>query len=205
MLHFKIILLSLFGIVIADVPQHQSPSQAHMPSQSLSQTSQDLAPLLPLMMATAHAIQSQDDRHTALSCILISDSKISKENMPKSIFAPCDYYSLSAFRDKGFTYRYDLAMIVLQPSDTVEAVADIVVSCRDLSARHVLAVVPSLQNLTAFGFAKVDFLDKSGQMLRFANTDYTAWQFNLFDYKQLPDWFNSRFWANPENWNKFRW
>ncbi|MFI7908468.1 DUF6231 family protein, partial [Acinetobacter baumannii] len=21
----------------------------------------------------------------------------------------------------------------------------------------------------------------------------------------VPDWFNSKFWANPENWNKFRW
>lgn len=31
------------------------------------------------------------------------------------------------------------------------------------------------------------------------------WQFNLFDYKQLPDWLNSKFWANPENWGKFRW
>ncbi|MFE1698566.1 DUF6231 family protein, partial [Acinetobacter baumannii] len=24
-------------------------------------------------------------------------------------------------------------------------------------------------------------------------------------YKHVPDWFNSKFWANPENWNKFRW
>ena len=31
------------------------------------------------------------------------------------------------------------------------------------------------------------------------------WQFNILTYKQVPDWLNARFWANPENWNKFRW
>jgi hypothetical protein len=28
---------------------------------------------------------------------------------------------------------------------------------------------------------------------------------DLMDYKQTPDWLNSHYWANPENWNKFRW
>ncbi|MFY5624612.1 DUF6231 family protein, partial [Acinetobacter baumannii] len=27
----------------------------------------------------------------------------------------------------------------------------------------------------------------------------------ILTYKHVPDWFNSKFWANPENWNKFRW
>ncbi len=29
--------------------------------------------------------------------------------------------------------------------------------------------------------------------------------FDVHDYKLLPDWLNSRFWANPEMWNKARW
>lgn len=32
-----------------------------------------------------------------------------------------------------------------------------------------------------------------------------AWQFNLFDYKPRPQWLNAHYWANPENWGKFRW
>ncbi|MEC9444900.1 MAG: DUF6231 family protein, partial [Pseudomonadota bacterium] len=31
------------------------------------------------------------------------------------------------------------------------------------------------------------------------------WQFNLYDYKQLPNWLNADYWANPENWGKHRW
>lgn len=29
--------------------------------------------------------------------------------------------------------------------------------------------------------------------------------FNLYDYKETPDWLNERFWANPEMWDKARW
>lgn len=32
-----------------------------------------------------------------------------------------------------------------------------------------------------------------------------CWQFNLYDYKRQPDWLNARFWANPENFDKYRW
>lgn len=29
--------------------------------------------------------------------------------------------------------------------------------------------------------------------------------FNLFDYKQRPDWLNAKYWANPELWDLYRW
>ena len=29
--------------------------------------------------------------------------------------------------------------------------------------------------------------------------------FSLETYKKTPNWLNSRFWANPQLWNKFRW
>lgn len=29
--------------------------------------------------------------------------------------------------------------------------------------------------------------------------------FDIFDYKDAPDWLNSRFWANPQMWDKARW
>lgn len=33
----------------------------------------------------------------------------------------------------------------------------------------------------------------------------TVWQFNLYDYKPRPNWLNADYWANPENWGKYRW
>ncbi len=29
--------------------------------------------------------------------------------------------------------------------------------------------------------------------------------FDIFNYKDVPDWLNSRFWSNPEMWDKARW
>lgn len=29
--------------------------------------------------------------------------------------------------------------------------------------------------------------------------------FDIYDYKRVPSWLNSRFWAHPERWNKARW
>jgi len=28
---------------------------------------------------------------------------------------------------------------------------------------------------------------------------------DLYDYKDTPDWLNNQYWANPENWDKYRW
>ena len=51
------------------------------------------------------------------------------------------------------------------------------------------------QLLRSLGFLPVrDYTD--GTLLSY---------FDIHDYKLLPGWLNSRFWANPEMWNKARW
>lgn len=35
--------------------------------------------------------------------------------------------------------------------------------------------------------------------------DWRLYRFNIHDYKDVPDWLNSRYWANPERWGKARW
>ncbi|ANJ66482.1 hypothetical protein A9404_02995 [Halothiobacillus diazotrophicus] len=37
--------------------------------------------------------------------------------------------------------------------------------------------------------------------------DHPSWvlYFDIHQYKETPDWLNARHWANPQNWNKFRW
>ncbi len=35
--------------------------------------------------------------------------------------------------------------------------------------------------------------------------DTSLFYFDIYDYKLLPDWLNSKFWANPEMWDKARW
>ena len=41
--------------------------------------------------------------------------------------------------------------------------------------------------------------------LNHASKGLNVWQFNLYDYKPRPNWLNADYWANPENWDKYRW
>ena len=116
-----------------------------------------------------------------------------------------DYQQFIAHR---FAKRYDLAVIILSNDSAIDT--QIIQRCRDLFAKHCLVV----QNLSepatgvdvaSFGFSRLHEQPIVENDQDHHATNYQVWQFNLFDYKHLPDWFNSKFWANPELWNKFRW
>jgi len=34
---------------------------------------------------------------------------------------------------------------------------------------------------------------------------FLLYRFNIYDYKDTPDWLNARYWAHPERWGKARW
>ena len=114
------------------------------------------------------------------------------------------YFSVSDFLSLPFTQRYDLGFVLF---DTVEMQnissqqkSQLLVRLRDLMAKRIV-VVSQLQDeqlLRALGFTQL--IDKATH-----GKDFALWQFNILTYKHVPDWFNSKFWANPENWNKFRW
>ena len=104
---------------------------------------------------------------------------------------------LATFSTLGFTHRYDLAVVV---TAEVSLLPQTLQRCRDLFARYTLVLCPACQDLTRFGFSRF-----GDYPITIDEKIYHAWQFNLFNYKHLPDWLNSRFWANPENWDKYRW
>lgn len=88
---------------------------------------------------------------------------------------------------------------------------------RDLYAEYTLIVLADSIDLVAYGFvhlqgspldvvstttdsSDIDSAATQGQLQHLR-----AWQFNLFDYKPRPHWLNAHYWANPENWGKYRW
>lgn len=52
-----------------------------------------------------------------------------------------------------------------------------------------------------------DFLRALGLRLMrtYAGEGGRLYYFDIFDYKDAPDWLNSRYWANPRMWDKARW
>lgn len=114
------------------------------------------------------------------------------------------YFSVSDFLNLPFQQRYDLAVVMLDTAETEnlseQIMSQILVKLRDLFAKR-LVVISRLQDeklLRALGFTQL--IDKTTH-----EADFALWQFNILTYKHVPDWFNSKFWANPENWDKFRW
>lgn len=114
------------------------------------------------------------------------------------------YFNVTEFLILPFTQRYDLAVVLfntepLKALNSSEKI-QILVKLRDLLAKRIvlLGSVEDSHLLRSLGFT---------QLIEHASEDSNLafWQFNILTYKHVPDWFNSKFWANPENWNKFRW
>ena len=114
------------------------------------------------------------------------------------------YFNVSEFLNLPFNRRYDLGFVLFNTAEMMnisdQDKSQLLVKLRDLMAKRIV-VVSRLQDeklLRALGFTQL--VDKTTH-----GCDFALWQFNILTYKHVPDWLNAKFWANPENWNKFRW
>ena len=101
---------------------------------------------------------------------------------------------------KHFTAHYDLAALDLSEAPLNQAAVQVVTRLRDLLAKRVVICAQASDTLYGLGFFEMS-LTEMGE----APGECRYWQFNIHDYKQVPDWLNARFWANPQNFNKYRW
>lgn len=78
----------------------------------------------------------------------------------------------------------------------------LIAALRDLLARQSLVFVPEnlLEDTALLGLA----LTRQAR-LEADGVEWQAWSYDIRTYKAVPDWLNPKFWANPENWDKFRW
>lgn len=101
--------------------------------------------------------------------------------------------------------RYDLALIV----DCLEHIPkrtalELLGGIRNLNASRLAVLV----DLAACEWQETDFFALALQASeRFQRDDQVLhlFTYDLRDYKQVPDWLNAKFWANPENFGKYWW
>ncbi|NBA94599.1 DUF6231 family protein [Pseudomonas sp. R5(2019)] len=101
--------------------------------------------------------------------------------------------------------RFDLALLVdclehLSPSAGKQLLGGI----RNLNASRIAV----LADLRACGWQNTDFLALALQASeRFQRDEQvlSLYTYDLREYKQVPDWLNAKFWANPENFGKYWW
>lgn len=77
---------------------------------------------------------------------------------------------------------------------------------RDLYAAWVIVVTD--RDSPPPGLTRRDMVGLGFSLLGDALHDDTpvhVYEFDMATYKTTPDWLNSRYWANPELWDKYRW
>lgn len=102
--------------------------------------------------------------------------------------------------------RYQLSCFWLPTltEETLQPYIALLMRYRDLYAAHLIIGVSQEIDLRQYGFIPFSVFNDE-QAKPFTPLEITLWQFNLYDYKPLPNWLNSDYWANPENWDKQRW
>lgn len=101
--------------------------------------------------------------------------------------------------------RFDLALIV----DCLEHLPkrtglQLLGGIRNLNASRIAVLV----DLQACDWQETDFFSLALQASECFQRDeqtLNLFTYDLLDYKQVPDWLNAKFWANPENFGKYWW
>ena len=157
----------------------------------------------------------------AMSILLVSDSEIQAYLLnyfaDKGQQVELTSLSIPDFLSTDFNKRYNLGCFIdatnctLNASDldtvsntqlTQQSYQNIAIRLRDLFAEQSLLLTPKSTaqlNFSSLGYTALPLNTDD------STADLISWQFNLYDYKQRPDWLNAKYWANPENFNKYRW
>ncbi|WP_019411032.1 DUF6231 family protein [Pseudomonas psychrophila] len=101
--------------------------------------------------------------------------------------------------------RFDLALVV----DCLEHLPkrtglELLGGIRNLNASRIAV----LADLAVCDWKDTDFFAlalQSNERFQRDEQVLTLFTYDLREYKQVPDWLNARFWANPENFGKYWW
>lgn len=153
------------------------------------------------------AVAALLDRYAPKSLLLVGASELPALAAFKQAHPDCTV----AHADAGLlpselaAQRYDLALVV----DCLEHLPkniglQLLGGIRNLNASRIAVLV----DLDASQWRETDMFSLALQATeRFERAGQTLnlFTYDLLDYKQVPDWLNAKFWANPENYGKYWW
>ncbi len=174
-------------------------------------------PSLTIQTNVSTTIESTNNDTELLWVVPDQNARLALKTLLKNTRSP-QISTLLELNQRQLPERYELACFwlpTLSP-ELLQQYIPLLMRYRDLYAAHLLIALDDTLDLKAYGFTPFDILHEPS--LEMNTTDQTKqplsvkssasarlWQFNLYDYKQLPNWLNADYWANPENWGKHRW
>ncbi|WP_198331513.1 DUF6231 family protein [Psychrobacter aquimaris] len=177
-----------------------------------------LLPSLDIQENTSTTIESANNDPELLWVVPDPNARLALTTLLKNT-KDLQISTISELNQRQLPERYELACFwlpTLSP-ELLQHYIPLLMRYRDLYAAHLLIALDDTLDLKAYGFTPFDILhqpslesdsiSQTEQPLpaNSSSVSATLWQFNLYDYKQLPNWLNADYWANPENWGKHRW
>ncbi|KAA0915706.1 DUF6231 family protein [Psychrobacter sp. ANT_WB68] len=167
-------------------------------------------------------LQAQLADSTAIiqsSCSDSFDSSNDNNDGNNDEMAALPIVTLTELTQQTLPERYKLACFWLPTlsAELLQQYVPLLMRYRDIYAAHLLIVLDEAIDLRAYGLTPFDILSEPSLeedithrttpslLMTSPPISATLWQFNLYDYKQLPNWLNADYWANPESWGKHRW
>jgi len=142
--------------------------------------------------------------HKAGDVLILSD----QQTIPAALRNPhvppdwMDLAEVAANLDRLGSRHWSL-VCVLDPDIATKSLTTLLARLRDIHALRLLHLDRcerwSFADSLALGFSQV-----SNPAARHDSV-FTAFEFELRTYKQIPDWLNAKNWANPELWDKHSW
>ena len=176
-----------------------------------------LLPSLTIQANASTTIESTNNDTELLWVVPDQNARLALKTLLKNTRSP-QISTLLELNQRQLPERYELACFwlpTLSP-ELLQQYIPLLMRYRDLYAAYLLIALDGTLDLKAYGFTPFDILHEPS--LEMNTTEQTEqplsvkssasarlWQFNLYDYKQLPNWLNADYWANPENWGKHRW
>lgn len=103
--------------------------------------------------------------------------------------------------------QQDMAIVAVEPDEMPqEATAQLLSQLRDLFAKWVIVIAD--RDSPPAGLTRHEMVGLGFSLLGdacYADRVVHVYEFDIATYKTTPDWLNSRYWANPEMWDKYRW
>lgn len=192
-----------------------SANTSELDMTALTILSEYIKVLLPTLEDSSNKTSDENRQKTSKLLWIAEDKKMMTE-LKSQLDLNDDETDISVYlstlpelNKKPLSQRYQLACFWLPnlSSDILQASIPLLMRYRDLYAAHLLIVLDSTLELRAYGFTPLNLLGDTRLPSSSSNlpASLTLWQFNLCDYKRLPNWLNADYWANPENWDKHRW
>lgn len=152
------------------------------------------------------------DSQQPKSCLVLSDAAL---ELLTEVGAKCEFISLDkTLFDAAHYHSETLSAALSAINPDLVIVGDVLSHLSETAAIEIVAMLRNqlnaqiilLQNLNAaLQFHDLLGLGFKREFKRSELTDCDIYSYDISNYNKKRDWNNSRFWANPQNFEKYRW